>query len=134
MSPHPYDYAVLEVSSFQLETIEQFHPWIAAVLNVTLDHMDRYASVDDYVAAKAHIFSNQVAGDYSLFNLDDVRVANLRGRTKATVLGFSRTGSLHSRRLRRHIFRRRQDHDDCQGITRRDLSSERHALDRTPQR
>ena len=90
----PYDYAVLEVSSFQLETIEQFHPWIAAVLNVTLDHMDRYASVDDYVAAKANIFSNQVAGDYALFNLDDVRVANLRGRTKATVLGFSRTGDL----------------------------------------
>ena len=90
----PYDYPVLEVSSFQLETIEQFHPWIAAVLNVTLDHMDRYESVDDYVAAKANIFSNQVAGDYSLFNLDDVRVANLRGRTKATVLGFSRTGDL----------------------------------------
>ena len=81
----PYDYMVLEVSSFQLETIEQFHPWIAAVLNVTLDHMDRYASVDGYVAAKANIFSNQVAGDYSLFNLDDVRVANLRRRTQATV-------------------------------------------------
>ncbi len=93
-SPPPYDYMVLEASSFQLETIEQFHPWIAAVLNVTLDHMDRYASVDDYVGAKANIFSNQVAGDYSLFNLDDVRVASLRPRTKATVLGFSRTGIL----------------------------------------
>ena len=92
--PAPYDYMVLEASSFQLETIEQFHPWIAAVLNVTLDHMDRYASVDGYVAAKANIFSNQVAGDYSLFNLDDVRVANLRPRTQATVLGFSRTGAL----------------------------------------
>jgi UDP-N-acetylmuramoylalanine--D-glutamate ligase len=93
-SPPPYDYMVLEASSFQLETIEQFHPWIAAVLNVTLDHMDRYASVDDYVGAKANILSNQVAGDYSLFNLDDVRVASLRPRTKATVLGFSRTGIL----------------------------------------
>lgn len=92
----PYDYAVLEVSSFQLETITEFHPWIAAVLNVTLDHMDRYASVDDYVAAKANIFSNQTAGDYSLFNLDDARVADLRGRTKGTVLGFSRTGTLLS--------------------------------------
>jgi UDP-N-acetylmuramoylalanine--D-glutamate ligase len=88
----PYDYVVLEVSSFQLETIEQFHPWIAAILNVTLDHMDRYASVDDYVAAKAGIFQNQTAGDYSLFNLDDARVAALFGRTKATVLGFSRNG------------------------------------------
>ena len=87
----PYEYVVLEVSSFQLETTEQFHPWIATVLNVTLDHMDRYASVDDYVAAKANIFANQTAGDYSLFNLDDARVAGLRGRTKASVLGFSRS-------------------------------------------
>jgi UDP-N-acetylmuramoylalanine--D-glutamate ligase len=89
----PYEYVVLEVSSFQLETTEQFHPWIAAILNVTLDHMDRYASVDDYVAAKANIFANQTAGDYSLFNLDDARVAALRGRTKGTVLGFSRSGA-----------------------------------------
>lgn len=92
-SPPPYEYAVLEVSSFQLETTEQFHPWIASVLNVTLDHMDRYASVDDYVAAKARIFANQTTGDYALFNLDDARVAALRGRTKGEVLGFSRSGA-----------------------------------------
>lgn len=92
-SPPPYEYAVLEVSSFQLETTEQFHPWIASVLNVTLDHMDRYASVDDYVAAKARIFANQTTGDYALFNLDDARVAALRGRTKGAVLGFCRSGA-----------------------------------------
>lgn len=92
-SPPPYEYAVFEVSSFQLETTEQFHPWIASILNVTLDHMDRYASVDDYVAAKARIFANQTAGDYALFNLDDARVAALRGRTKGAVLGFSRSGA-----------------------------------------
>ncbi len=89
----PYDYAVLEVSSFQLETIVEFHPWIAGVLNVTLDHMDRYSSEADYVAAKANIFINQTAGDYALFNLDDSRVAELRGRSKAALLGFSRTGA-----------------------------------------
>ncbi|MBS0169060.1 MAG: UDP-N-acetylmuramoyl-L-alanine--D-glutamate ligase [Nitrospira sp.] len=92
-SPAPYEYAVFEVSSFQLETTEQFHPWVASILNVTLDHMDRYASVDDYVAAKARIFAHQTAGDYSLFNLDDPRVASLRGRTKGTVIGFSRGGA-----------------------------------------
>ncbi|MBX3123610.1 MAG: UDP-N-acetylmuramoyl-L-alanine--D-glutamate ligase [Nitrospira sp.] len=92
-SPAPYEYVVLETSSFQLETIEQFHPFIASILNVTLDHMDRYNSVEDYVAAKARIFTNQTAGDYSLFNLDDTRVAALRGNTKAAVLGFSRSGA-----------------------------------------
>ncbi|MGC3973010.1 MAG: UDP-N-acetylmuramoyl-L-alanine--D-glutamate ligase [Nitrospira sp.] len=92
-SPPPYEYVVLETSSFQLETIEQFHPYIASILNVTLDHMDRYSSVEEYVAAKARIFTNQTAGDYSLFNLDDTRVAALRGGTKAAVLGFSRSGA-----------------------------------------
>ena len=92
-SPAPYEYVVLETSSFQLETIEQFHPFIASILNVTLDHMDRYNSVEDYVAAKARIFTNQTAGDYSLFNLDDTRVAALRGNTKAAVVGFSRSGA-----------------------------------------
>ena len=91
--PAPYEYVVLETSSFQLETIEQFHPWIASILNVTLDHMDRYNSVEDYVAAKARIFANQTAGDYSLLNLDDSRVSALRGNTKAAVLGFSRSGA-----------------------------------------
>jgi UDP-N-acetylmuramoylalanine--D-glutamate ligase len=89
----PYDYVVLEVSSFQLETIETFHPWIAGILNVTLDHMDRYRSVEDYVAAKARIFENQIPSDYALFNLGDARVAELRGRAKARVLGFRRSGS-----------------------------------------
>ena len=92
-SPAPYEYVVLETSSFQLETIEQFHPFIASILNVTLDHMDRYNSVEDYVAAKARIFTNQTAGDYALFNLDDTRVAALRGNTKSAVLGFSRSGA-----------------------------------------
>ena len=132
--PAPYDYMVLEASSFQLETIEQFHPWIAAVLNVTLDHMDRYASVDGYVAAKANIFSNQVAGDYSLFNLDDVRVANLRPRTQATVLGFSRTGALLPGVSGVTFLEGDRIVTTVRRVTRRDLSSERHAVDRTPQR
>lgn len=86
----PYDTLVVEVSSFQLETIAQFHPWIAAILNVTVDHMDRYDSVDEYVAAKARIFENQTGGDYSLVNLDDERVSALAAKPRAKVLGFSR--------------------------------------------
>ncbi len=92
--PPPYDYVVVEVSSFQLETVERFHPWIAAVLNVTVDHQDRYDSIDEYVAAKNRIFENQGASDYALFNLDDARVASLRRAAKARVLGFTRNGSL----------------------------------------
>ncbi|MBH0200917.1 MAG: UDP-N-acetylmuramoyl-L-alanine--D-glutamate ligase [Nitrospira sp.] len=94
--PCPYDALVVEVSSFQLETIEQFHPWIAAILNVTVDHQDRYESIDEYIAAKNKIFENQTASDYALFNLDDSRVAPLRRSARARVLGFTRTQTLPS--------------------------------------
>jgi UDP-N-acetylmuramoylalanine--D-glutamate ligase len=87
----PYDYIVAEVSSFQLETIAQFHPWVAAILNVTTDHMDRYDSVEDYVAAKARIFENQTSDDFALVNLDDARVAGLAQRSRARTVAFSRT-------------------------------------------
>lgn len=94
--PSPFDFLVVEVSSFQLETVEQFHPWIAGLLNVTVDHQDRYASIDEYIAAKRRIFENQKPTDYALFNLDDQRVAALRQSVKARVLGFTRQAALPS--------------------------------------
>ncbi len=87
--PSPFDYLVVEVSSFQLETIDRFHPWIAGLLNVTVDHQDRYESLDEYVAAKQRIFENQIASDFAIFNLDDERVAALRHQVHATRLGFT---------------------------------------------
>src|SRR5215467_4106707 len=89
--PDPFDYLAVEVSSFQLETIDQFHPWIAAILNVTVDHQDRYDSIEEYLSAKERIFENQTSQDFALFNLDDPRVAALRGRARAKRLGFTRT-------------------------------------------
>src|ERR1051326_1625520 len=62
---------VLEISSFQLESIEQFRPWIAAILNVTPDHLDRHHTFQAYVAAKARIFENQTSGEFGVLNADD---------------------------------------------------------------
>jgi len=87
----PYEYIVAEVSSFQLETIRRFRPWCASVLNITTDHMDRYETPADYVAAKARIFENQTADDRALLNLDDERVAAMRPSIRARVMGFSRS-------------------------------------------
>lgn len=84
-----YDYIVVETSSFQLETINRFHPWLAAVLNVSEDHMDRYESFEDYVAAKARIFQNQGPEDLAFLNSDDQTVAELRHNTRARLLTFS---------------------------------------------
>lgn len=94
--PAPYEYVVAEVSSFQLETIEHFHPWVSALLNITTDHLDRYDLFADYVAAKARIFENQTPADFAILNLEDEGVAGLHPQIKATVLGFSRTAPLRA--------------------------------------
>jgi UDP-N-acetylmuramoylalanine--D-glutamate ligase len=91
----PYEYVIAEVSSFQLETIERFHPWVAALLNITPDHLDRYPSLAPYVAAKARIFENQTPDDYALLNHDDERALALRKDLRTHELGFSRMGSVH---------------------------------------
>src|SRR5260370_7815046 len=61
---------VVETSSFQLEQIETFHPWIAAMLNFSPDHLDRHPSVDAYAAAKTRIFDNQESRDSPVTNAD----------------------------------------------------------------
>jgi UDP-N-acetylmuramoylalanine--D-glutamate ligase len=89
-TPAPYEYIVAEISSFQLETIERFHPRTAALLNITPDHLDRYLSEDDYAATKARIFENQTGEDWAVLNLDDDRVAGMSRNLRAHALRFSR--------------------------------------------
>lgn len=62
---------VVELSSFQLETIERFRPHIALLLNITPDHLDRYVDMDKYIAAKQKIFKNQKNTDFAVVNADD---------------------------------------------------------------
>ena len=80
---------VVELSSFQLETIVDFHPQVAAVLNVTPNHMDRYESLMDYAAAKHNIFRNQSAGDMAILNGDDEIVSSWAKGLRAHVVEFS---------------------------------------------
>ncbi len=81
---------VLEISSFQLETIQTFHPHIAVVLNVTPDHLDRHHTFENYVAAKARIFENQTAGDFAVLNADNEPCVAMAASAKAPVSWFSR--------------------------------------------
>ncbi|HKO35860.1 MAG TPA: UDP-N-acetylmuramoyl-L-alanine--D-glutamate ligase [Pyrinomonadaceae bacterium] len=80
---------VVELSSFQLETIVEFHPTVAAVLNVTPNHLDRYESLMDYAAAKHRIFTNQTAGDVAILNADDEIVSSWASGLRAHVVQFS---------------------------------------------
>ncbi len=86
----PETVIVLEVSSFQLETIRTFHPKIAAVLNVTPDHLDRHRTFEVYADAKARIFENQQPSDFAVLNADDPTCMAMAARTRAQVFWFSR--------------------------------------------
>ena len=82
-------WAVVEMSSFQLETIKEFHPTVAVALNVTPNHMDRYESFTDYAAAKHRIFMNQGPGDVAILNADDEVVSSWAKGLRADVTCFS---------------------------------------------
>ncbi|MBA2258456.1 MAG: UDP-N-acetylmuramoyl-L-alanine--D-glutamate ligase [Acidobacteria bacterium] len=87
---------VVEASSFQLETIERFRPWIAVLLNFSPDHLDRHADEHEYAAAKSRIFVNQTADDWAVLNADDVSVARMAADAVSRRLLFSMTDSLAS--------------------------------------
>ena len=86
----PETVIVLEISSFQLETIQTFRPKVAVVLNVTPDHLDRHRTFQIYTDAKARIFENQQGSDFAVLNADDPTCVAMGNRTRAQVYWFSR--------------------------------------------
>ena len=86
---HDADYIIAEISSFQLEGIHTFKPFISVLLNLHHDHLDRYASYSDYIAAKARLFINQSTGDYAVLNADDPEIEKMASALNTTTLYFS---------------------------------------------
>ncbi|MBN2879681.1 MAG: UDP-N-acetylmuramoyl-L-alanine--D-glutamate ligase [Clostridia bacterium] len=86
----------LEVSSFQLETIDKFHPNVAAVLNITEDHLARHGSMTEYIRCKKRIFENQGRNDFLILNYDDPATREMSKDCKCTVIYFSK-GSLEDK-------------------------------------
>jgi UDP-N-acetylmuramoylalanine--D-glutamate ligase len=85
---------VAEVSSFQLETTDTFRPRVAAILNLTADHLDRHGSLAAYAEAKARIFARQTPDDVAVVNADDPGSAALGARARGRLLRFSRRGAV----------------------------------------
>jgi UDP-N-acetylmuramoylalanine--D-glutamate ligase len=81
--------SVLEVSSFQLETVEAFRPWIAVVLNITPDHLDRHGNFENYAAAKTRITERQEADDFLVLNAEDKPTQMVAAKTRAQIYWFS---------------------------------------------
>jgi UDP-N-acetylmuramoylalanine--D-glutamate ligase len=84
-----WEVLVAEISSFQLEAIEDFRPRISVLLNITEDHLDRYSSYDEYIEAKLRIFANQNSGDLTVLNRDDPVVMRFKEKVKAETIFFS---------------------------------------------
>ena len=87
------DFVSLEVSSFQLETIDRFRPKVSVILNLTSDHLDRYKDMSEYLAAKKRIFKNQSADDYLVLNYDQPELRALVKESKAKTIFFGKTYS-----------------------------------------
>ncbi|MFM8535165.1 MAG: UDP-N-acetylmuramoyl-L-alanine--D-glutamate ligase [Acidimicrobiia bacterium] len=79
---------VIEASSFQLEAIESFRPWIAALLNFSPDHLDRHAGEAEYAAAKMRIFENQRAEDWAVVNADSVEATRMTTNVRARMVSY----------------------------------------------
>lgn len=96
--------SVAEISSFQLETIEYFHPQVSAILNITPDHLNRHHTMENYVAAKEAITMNQTKDDYCILNYENEYTRNFGNRCPATVVWFS-----SARRLDNGLFYEGED-------------------------
>ncbi len=82
------DFVVVEISSFQLDTIETFCPFISIILNISPDHLDRYPDYEAYVQSKLRIFKNQGAGQYIILNDDDERLSSVNPFSGVSVLRY----------------------------------------------
>lgn len=78
-----------EISSFQLEAVEKFHPHIGAILNVTTDHIDRHNTIEEYALVKARLFLNHTSDDYAVLNADDQLVLDVTTHIRSHILYFS---------------------------------------------
>ncbi len=90
------DYIVAEISSYQLEAIRDFKPWISVILNITPDHLTRHHTMKEYAGFKANIFKNQKGRDHLIYNYDDELTASISREARCERIPFSRKKILRS--------------------------------------
>lgn len=82
-------FVCLELSSYQLEIVNDFHAHVACVLNIAPDHLTRHQTMSNYIKAKSNIFLNQTEDDFAVLNLDDIEVTNMKKYIKSNLIWFS---------------------------------------------
>jgi UDP-N-acetylmuramoylalanine--D-glutamate ligase len=98
----PEDIYAVELSSFQLEGIDRFRPFVGSILNLTPDHMDRYPGFEDYISAKRRIFLNQGKTEFAVLNADDHWTAAMASQVHSTPVLFSRLKTVERGTFLRH--------------------------------
>ena len=93
-APQDADWAIVEVSTFQLQWARDFHPHIAILLNTTFDHIDYHGTFEAYRRIKESVFARQTGGDVAILNADEESTAGLRGRLAARTELFSSQGAV----------------------------------------
>ena len=88
-NPNPKIVYVLEISSFQLEFIDKFHPFVSIFLNISPDHLDRHKNFDNYLSAKLRLAENQTENDYVIYNADDELLKQHLESSRANLITFS---------------------------------------------
>jgi UDP-N-acetylmuramoylalanine--D-glutamate ligase len=122
MGDQSADYVLVEVSSFQLDTMEKFCPVVSILLNITPDHLDRYSDYEAYVQSKLRIFQNQGAGHYAVLNDDDERLARFLPKGEVTVLRYGmeergcRNAFMHGSRMITRLPGKKDYHFDIEGF------------------
>ncbi|MDL2280428.1 UDP-N-acetylmuramoyl-L-alanine--D-glutamate ligase [Selenomonadales bacterium OttesenSCG-928-I06] len=87
---------VAEISSYQLEGVSTFKPYISLILNITPDHIERHGSLENYQKTKERIFENQTDSDYIILNYDDEKTCEMKDRVKGKLIYFSRKENLEN--------------------------------------
>ena len=87
-------FLITELSSFQLESIVDFKPKVATILNISPDHLNRHHTMENYIEAKSNIFKNQDENDFAILNYDDKEVRALQSKCRSKVIFFSRKEKL----------------------------------------
>jgi len=88
------DFVVAEISSFQLQWIEKFRPFVAVLLNITCDHVNYHGSFAEYRRIKARVFENQTKSDYAILNAEDPEQKSMAASIRAQVAAFSSRNQL----------------------------------------
>lgn len=111
-----YDYMVLETSSFQLQTIEKFKPYISIFLNISQNHLDHHQDFEEYFKSKTNIFKNQTPDDWAIINLGDAGINKYSNNIRSSVIGFGNGGKGGNIRRNLSIVEFRGEKYDLSGM------------------